>query len=65
VLVVRLEGVYGDVLEHRLVDANSHGTYPIATGDYIYDQTADSEAGYTCTVAPTASTAGTFVKLHA
>ena len=45
------------------VDANSHGTYPVLKGDLLYDYTNDD--GYTCTVTPAASTAGTFVKVNA
>ena len=47
------------------VDAGSQSTYPVLAGDYLLDQTAGARAGYTCTVSPTANTAGTFVKLHA
>jgi hypothetical protein len=45
------------------VDAASQATYPVAIGDMLWDYT--NSAGYTCTVAPTANTAGTFVKVHA
>jgi len=45
------------------VDANSHGTYPVQTGDLAWDYT--NGYAYICTVAPAASTAATFVKLHA
>jgi len=45
------------------VDANSHTTYPVKTGELAYDYT--NNYGYICSVAPTASTAATFVKLHA
>jgi hypothetical protein len=46
-----------------VVDAGSHTTYPVATADLVYDHT--NEYAYICTVAPTASTDATFVKLHA
>ena len=45
------------------VDQGSQATYPIALGDFIYDY--GNSAPYVCTVAPAASTAGTFVKLIA
>ncbi len=45
------------------VDANSHTTYPVKTGDLVWDTTGEN--AYICTVAPTANTAATFVKLHA
>ena len=45
------------------VDANSHAAYPVKTGDLAYDYTNDY--AYIDSVAPTASTAATFVKLHA
>lgn len=45
------------------VDANSHGTYPVQLGEMAYDHTGD--AAYICSVKPTASTAATFVKMHA
>ncbi len=45
------------------VDSGSQATYPVGAGDYLYDYT--NSDGYTCTVAPAASTNGTFVKLHA
>ncbi len=45
------------------VDAGSQATYPVGAGEFLYDYT--NVDGYTCTVAPTASTAGTFVKLNA
>lgn len=45
------------------VDANSHGTYPVAVGEMAYDYT--NSHAYICSVAPTVSTAATFVKMHA
>jgi len=45
------------------VDANSHNAYPVDTGDIAYDYT--NKYAYICSVKPTASTAATFVKLHA
>lgn len=45
------------------VDAGSQATYPVQTGDLAYDYT--NKHAYIATVAPTASTAATFVKLHA
>lgn len=45
------------------VDAGSQATYPIQTGDMVYRVASDY--AYICTVKPTATTAATFVKLHA
>lgn len=45
------------------VDAGSQATYPVATGDLAYDYT--NGYAYICSVAPTANTAATFVKIHA
>jgi hypothetical protein len=45
------------------VDANSHTTYPVSIGDLAWDTT--NSYAYINTVAPTANTAATFVKLHA
>lgn len=45
------------------VDAGSQATYPVAASDLAYDYT--NGYAYVCTVAPTANTAATFVKLHA
>lgn len=45
------------------VDANSHEAYPVQTGDMAWDVT--NSYAYICSVAPTASTAATFVKMHA
>lgn len=45
------------------VDAGSQATYPVTKGEMLYDYT--NVDGYTCTVTPTADTAGTFVKLNA
>ena len=45
------------------VDAASQETYPVQLGDLAYDVT--NSQGHICTVVPTASTAATFVKLHA
>lgn len=45
------------------VDLGSQATYPVRTGDLVYR--VDSDYAYICTVAPTATTAATFVKLHA
>ena len=45
------------------VDANSHETYPVQVGDFAYR--VDDDEAFICTVAPTASTASTFVQLHA
>jgi len=45
------------------VDAGSQATYPVATGDLAWDVT--NSYAYICSVAPTANTAATFVKLHA
>lgn len=45
------------------VDAGSQATYPVATGDLAWDVT--NSYAYIATVAPTANTAATFVKLHA
>lgn len=45
------------------VDAASQDDYPVSTGDLAWDYT--NSYAYICTVAPTANTAATFVKLHA
>ena len=45
------------------VDAGSQATYPVAAGDLAYDYT--NVYAYICSVAPTANTAATFVKMHA
>lgn len=45
------------------VDAASQDTYPVQTGDLAWDYT--NSYAYICSVAPTANTAATFVKLHA
>ena len=45
------------------VDAGSQATYPVVTGDLAYDYT--NGYAYICSVAPTANTAATFVKMHA
>ena len=45
------------------VDAGSQATYPVETGDLAWDYT--NSYAYICTVAPTANTAATFVKMHA
>ena len=45
------------------VDSGSQNTYPVETGDLAWDYTNGD--AYICTVAPAASTAATFVKLHA
>jgi len=45
------------------VNAGSQATYPVATGDLAWDAT--NSYAYICTVAPTANTDATFVKLHA
>ena len=44
------------------VDAGSQATYPVATGDLAYDTT--NAYAFICSVAPTASTAATFIKMH-
>jgi len=46
-----------------VVVAGDQGTYPVETGDLAYDYTNDY--AYICSVAPAASTAATFIKLHA
>ena len=46
-----------------LVDANSHGTYPVSIGDWAYR--VDTDEVFICSVAPAASTASTFIQLHA
>ena len=45
------------------VDAGSQASYPVKTGDLAWDYT--NSYAYIDTVAPTANTAATFVKLHA
>ncbi len=45
------------------VDAASQATYPVAVGDLAWDYT--NSYAYIATVAPTANTAATFVKMHA
>ena len=45
------------------VDAGSQATYPVETGDLAFDVT--NSYAYICSVAPTANTAATFVKMHA
>jgi hypothetical protein len=45
------------------VDAGSQATYPVAVGDLAWDYT--NSYAYICSVAPTANTAATFVKMHA
>ena len=45
------------------VDAASQATYPVLAGDLVYR--VDSDYAYICTVKPTATTAATFVMLHA
>lgn len=44
------------------VDAGSQATYPVAVGDMAYR--VDSDEAFIATVAPTASTAATFVQLN-
>lgn len=43
--------------------ATTAASFPVTKGELLYDTT--NASGYTCTVSPSASTAGTFVKLHA
>lgn len=45
------------------VDIGSQAAYPVSVGDLAWDYT--NGHAYIATVAPTASTAATFVKLHA
>jgi hypothetical protein len=45
------------------VNAGSQAAYPVEIGDLAWDST--NEHAWICTVAPAASTAATFVKLHA
>lgn len=45
------------------VDAGSQATYPVSTGDLAWDYT--NSHAYIASVAPTANTAATFVKMHA
>lgn len=45
------------------VDIGSQAAYPVRTGDLAWDYT--NSHAYIATVAPTANTAATFVKMHA
>jgi len=45
------------------VDAASQAAYPVSTGELAWDYT--NSYAFIATVAPTANTAATFVKLHA
>jgi hypothetical protein len=45
------------------VDAGSQASYPVQTGDLAWDYS--NSYAYICSVAPTANTAATFVKMHA
>lgn len=45
------------------VDSGSQGTYPVEIGDFAYR--VDTDEVFICSVAPAASTAATFIQLHA